>query len=284
MIEKRYFGGWEVDFSNENTLTSFLLTHGTDKKGFNFFKKVQGALEFQINGNRVDKVFQCDEEGRELIAEDVYLPVESWEEHQVFYLMKEKGGMHRLGGEKPEDLILPFHENMKTPFYYLGTIDGTYPSFQWMGLSQLDIVFPLYECSFGVFLDYTNPKHPQIINPDTFTDDWDTGDIPKDITFTETRFNYSNNIKKLTDKVLYDLDDYLICGIPLWYQEPEIPRCPKTGEVMRFVCTINSDESIDASTKENIEIPDDHLNFGDNGHLFVFYHPESKVLHLNVQW
>ncbi|MEA5023433.1 MAG: hypothetical protein VB109_11385 [Desulfitobacterium hafniense] len=82
-MEKKYFGGREVDFEEEARLRSFLLVHGTDKKGFNFFKKVQSALEFQISGNRLHQAFVCSGEGKTLIAENVDLPLASWEEHPV---------------------------------------------------------------------------------------------------------------------------------------------------------------------------------------------------------
>ncbi|BAE85632.1 hypothetical protein [Desulfitobacterium hafniense] len=284
MMEKKYFGGWEVDFEDKTRLRFFLLVHGTDKKGFDFFKKVQSALEFQISGNRLHQAFVCSREGKTRIAENIDLPIAGWEEHPVFYLTKQKKGPHKLGGDKPAGLVLPASEDMRTPFQYLGTIDGSDPHFQWLGVPKLNIVYPLYECNFGIFLDYSDPQQPQILNPETFSDAWYTGEIPKGIQFTEVHFESKDHTERLTAAQFEESDDYLICGVPLWYQMPEVPCCPKTGDVMRFVCTINSDDSIKVVNRENRAIPDDYLIFGDHGNLFVFYHPESKVLHLNAQW
>lgn len=167
-----------------------------------------------------------------------------------FYLTKKKTGPHKLGGDKPAGLVLPSSEDMRTPFQYLGTIDGSDPHFQWLGIPKLDLVYPLYECNFGIFLDYSDPQQPQILNPETFSDDWDTGEIPEGIQFTEVHFESKDHTERLTAAQFEEFDDYLICGVPLWYQMPEVPCCPKTGDVMRFVCTINSDDSIKVVNQE----------------------------------
>jgi len=104
------------------------------------------------------------------------------------------------------------------------------------------------------------------------------------VIFNEQRFSIETQI----DFNNYDSnqESNLICGVPMWYQAPDIPICPKTGEVMQFVCTINSDSSIDLKDKSGIEnLPfGDYLIFGDYGNLFVFFHPDSKVMYLNIQF
>ena len=73
---------------------------------------------------------------KELVDRDFLLPVTDWKEHKLFFLEKSAGGKHVLGGKRPKELVLPAHERMKTPFQYLGSIDGTDPLFSWMEIDK----------------------------------------------------------------------------------------------------------------------------------------------------
>ena len=55
---------------------------------------------------------------------------------------------------------------------------------------------------------------------------------------------------------------------------------------MQFVATINSDSDLGIQNENGVDnLPfGNRLIFGDEGHLYVFYEPESKVLYLNVQF
>jgi hypothetical protein len=56
---------------------------------------------------------------------------------------------------------------------------------------------------------------------------------------------------------------------------------------MKFVCIINSDSWIEIVNKDlsrGLPFSDEYLCFGDHGHLFIFFNPESKVLYANWQW
>lgn len=74
-------------------------------------------------------------------------------------------------------------------------------------------------------------------------------------------------------------------GVPNWIQNPAIPRCPKTGAVMRFVCQLNSTGSVGAR-RHNLDLTNEpestrhyytEMNFWCDGNLFVFLHPESRM-------
>lgn len=71
-----------------------------------------------------------------------------------------------------------------------------------------------------------------------------------------------------------------LCGVPLWLQAPEIPVCPRSGKVMQFVVAIQSDSEhiiVEPTGTKNLPFGN-YLIFGDEGILYVFYQPESKVL------
>jgi hypothetical protein len=282
----KYLTGWEINFNDKEALTNFLQTQGVSASGFEFFKNVQAALELNMLGDVAIKVYKHDAEERKLIAENVELPINNWTDHEIFVLEKSTNGNHKIGGNIPKELIFPTHENLKTPFHYIATIDGNDPNFSWIGLEKLHIIFPLNECNMGIFLDYSNPNKPIILNPDTFNDAWYDPDLDNSLNVEFSEAKYSVN-KEINDDAFIDNDGLLLCGAPLWYQMPEIPICPITKKVMKYICTINSDSEISLllNETENKKLGfADYLCFGDHGHLFVFYCPESKVLHLNAQF
>lgn len=282
----KYLAGWEIDFNTPGELEKILITHGINKKGFEFFKSIQTATEIFIENDSIVKITKHFDSGIENEDKNIKLPVSNWDDREVFLLTKIKNGNHKIGGKCPDELKLPHHNNLTTPFIFIGSIDTSDTKFEWIGLPKLDIIFPIYECNFGVFLDYNDPFQPQILNPETFSDSWFDESIKgiDKVVFEENRF--SVNVELDTEEYEDNEDNNLICGVPLWYQSPEIPTCPKTGEVMRFVCTINSDSSIQIQDKKGIEnLPfADYLIFGDYGNLFVFFHPVSKIMHLKIQF
>lgn len=284
--EKHYFGGWDINFEDQEQLTRFLVTHAVDKRGFKFFNEVQGGISADISNGVIQKIYRHDSFDKELIGENIELSVSTWMEHEVFFLSKHDTGSHKIGGEKPISFEMPTCEKLKTKFQYIGSINGSDKAFRWLGIPELHIAFPIYECNFGIYLDYSDAFKPRVLNPETFSDAWyDTGmDGSAEVVFKETTYKVS---KKFDVEEYTESDNLLLCGVPLWYQEPAIPVCPKTGTLMRYVCTINSDSEIEVVNKEaskGLPFADECLCFGDWGHLFVFYSPESKIMHLNIQF
>jgi hypothetical protein len=55
---------------------------------------------------------------------------------------------------------------------------------------------------------------------------------------------------------------------------------------MRYVCTINSDIEIKINNYESVReyVRNDYLIFGDAGHLYVFFDPETKIAHRDIQF
>ncbi len=71
-------------------------------------------------------------------------------------------------------------------------------------------------------------------------------------------------------------------GMPSFFQTPHIPKCPKSGKTMRFLCQLVGGPKIaraNVVAKEEFYQKDyDKLNFWSDGHLYIFIEPESKVL------
>jgi hypothetical protein len=266
----RYLAGWEFIATDPSYSVPYLMTHGVDEEGFRFFKSIQKAIEIRYRHDKTCDIYtHCEGEESECIYQKIALPIDIWPNHSVFFLKESENGRHRIGGKRPSALRLPHLETMKTPFNYLGTIDGNDPFFDWLSIPEFHIIWPINEYNSGIYLDYSDPMAPKVLNPETFSNAWHDPTIadPPDPDVLERRYE----AKAVTENEL-DLESNatLLCGVPMWLQAPEIPICPKSSEIMRFVCMFNSSEN--------------GFSFGDFGHLYLFYEPRSKIAHLNIQF
>lgn len=285
-VEIRYLAGSEniANYSSQEDIRKVLLTHGINKNGIDFFKKYQSVTKIIIQDNVIKKV-SIESEGDERVTEaDIPLPIQLWEDREPFFLEKSNHGLHSVGGIKPQDFILPIDDTHASPFIYFATIDGRDDCFRWMNVEALHLAYPIYEGVFGVFLDYENPLCPKIISIG-YNVQWPDSTMKgvEKIEYSKQTYEY----KKINTEHDQLNDDNLLCGVPLWYQSPEIPICPKSGNVMRFVATINSDKTIVLANSqgiENIPLGGEYLIFGDHGNMFVFYEPTSKVAHMSFQF
>lgn len=84
-LKTKFFGGWEVYFENKDKTVRFFKTQGVTYRGFEFFKKFSTALEMEINGDIINKIYMHRGEEKKLVNEMVELPIKDWEEHDVFF-------------------------------------------------------------------------------------------------------------------------------------------------------------------------------------------------------
>ena len=286
----KYLAGCEVYFDDPEQTQRFLQTHAVDYAGFEFFKTVNFALEL-IRTEKGSITCLKHSVGRyvEKKADNVRLPDIEWQEHKLFFLIKDRHGRHILGVEKPASLELPRHPKLKTCFQYIGCIDGTDPYFDWLNTPKLDILFPVYECNFGIYLDWSAPNRPVILNPETFDPSWweETMKGHDNVVFESTKYSSTSEVDLKPFEDAATPDHILVCGVPIWIQYPEIPVCPRTNETMKYVCAVNSDSEIKIkpdSQIKNLPFSNEYLCFGDYGKLFVFYHPDSKIMHVSTQF
>ncbi|XEC96694.1 hypothetical protein AB6A23_09240 [Paenibacillus tarimensis] len=103
---ERFLGGWEVDFNDHESSTSFLLTQGVDKGAFDFFCTVQSGLRLTIESNKCRELYtRCltadGEFEEELIQQDSFdLPIGDWVDHAIFFLEKDAEGPLCPGGQR----------------------------------------------------------------------------------------------------------------------------------------------------------------------------------------
>lgn len=193
-----------------------------------------------------------------------------------FYFLEEDHGFHWLGGDVPTDFKLP-ESNGLMPFQYLGYVSHMDKTFAYLPFG-LHLTFPIYlDIYERLYIDYSNPSAPTLINADIVDDATCAyDDIGKEsvVVFEKKFFHPVSG------------GDYSFghTGSPNWFQEPEIPLCPKTGKEMKFVCQLGSSPSLPNTKYTNVKTTEgyeqeyfDKMNFWGDGDLFVFFEPESKV-------
>lgn len=283
-----YIAGSNIDFSDSDDLRAFMYIHRTDEAGFEFYKKNTAGVKLIVEDGIIKEysAHYISYEGDEIEEKkslNVKLPKGDYPIHTLAFLERDIYGTHRIGGNKPNDFVLPIHAVLNNPFIYLGSIDTNDSHFRWMGLPVFHLAFPFHECNFGLFVDYSDLFKPILLNPENLDDAWfrSIGKLPENLEFEEHKFSITT---KPDAHKYFETSEYLSVCIPHWNQLPAIPTCPKTGELMQFVCEIKSDDAIkikDFPTELKI---DNYLIFGDYGNLYVFFHPESKIAHYYMQW
>jgi hypothetical protein len=183
-----------------------------------------------------------------------------------------------LGGKKPEQIILPFLNN-EIYFQYFGKlIKNEFPN----NLLNFDLhlIAPIYDSFDKIYLDYSNEMAPKVIN---------SKDLKISRTFNET--NSNSEIVFTKTPIKFERGGSLRfamgnTGVPSWIQHPEYPKCPISGDKMKFLTAFDlteSREQVPLETK-NFEIEGyskkyfENLNFWISGAIYVFINPKTKVV------
>ena len=273
-IQVIYLLGWEVLLNGDEDCENFISTQITNKKTFEF---ASVGLELVFKDGKLTLVNEYNDGirvERALKKEEIGLQFCDYKENKILNLRETINGPHQLGGEMPVDFHLP-DNNCVVPFQYLGFIDNQDMNFNWLPF-KLHLACPIYLNIGNVFMDYTNPLKPSIINREEVEQadtSYDEDLNPNsEIVFNEMTFSF-------IDDVEFSVTGH--SGIPNWIQYPNIPKCPKSGKRMKFLCQLNGG----VTAKRTNVLPKDEwyrhyyeeLNFWGDGDLFVFFEPTSKV-------
>ena len=82
----------------------------------------------------------------------------------MYEFKKYKGGLHQIGGKKPDDLNYP-QNKFTGNFQYVAFINNKDKLFEWLPFG-LHLICPIYLNIEQLFLDYTDPKNPKITVPE----------------------------------------------------------------------------------------------------------------------
>lgn len=274
-----YFAGDELDVTSHEAMDRFIRTQAIDVESFTFLSKLIPTTEMREVSPDLFDIYEHQRGFAHRVAEGICITNIKWPIRRIFFLNRDPQGRHRLGGLPPQGLILPTSDALETCFQFIGMLDGTDPYFEWLGVPELPLIYPLYEHNEGIFLDWSDLMRPIILNPQTFSDDWmdpeETG--WEEVLFDEVRYSVGG---------LY-AEDAPIGGVPIWLQEPAIPVCPRSDKPMRFVCAIPSNKAVrimQGHEGENLPFADEFLCFADEGTLYIFYQPLTKIMHLQIQF
>lgn len=277
-----YLAGSEVSLNGDEQCEKFILTQAINQETA---LNIWTSTELVFRDDELVQVFSIEEglkKERKLKADEKTFEYLTAEPHPIYIMESAMGSDCYLGGKPPKNFKIPQFD-FNAPFQYLGKISNSCDGVDWLPF-DLHIIAPIYLNFDKLYLDYSDPKKPIVMNIDELknTDSAYDGLTPEtEITYKKTPFKF---------KEATDFDGFIgHTGVPNWIQYPEIPNCPKTGKMMKFVCQITSDTGIETESS-NIapdgEIPEGNfetMNFWGDGDLYIFFEPESKALCLFIQ-
>lgn len=202
------------------------------------------------------------------------------EPHTLLSYVEDPKGFHQLGGELPEGFKMPEH-NCVVPFQYLGFISNEDPTFSWLPF-PLHLIFPLYLNCGPLYLDYSNPSSPVLLNregPEKSDTSFEM-EMNKDseLVYEEKRFGFIKEYIKYSNGYT---------GVPIWVQGADIPVSPVTGKALRFVGQVSDRVKTKRSNvvprNEHYKTYFDKMEFWGSGVLYVFYEPETNIASLLIQ-
>jgi hypothetical protein len=268
-VKRIFLAGWDVELDGGPHCEDFIATQITTEETI---KHLSTGIELVFENEKLVKAFDYGDgkkKTRRLRKEEIGLAFKKFPENHIYQFKEAGRGKHQLGGEAPRGFTMPAC-NSAVPFQYLGYIDNTDSIFRWLPF-KVHLTCPIYLNVMNVFIDYSDPMKPTVINREEVEEaDTSYDELTKDseIVFESTKFNFVEDVEFA----------YIgNAGIPNWIQASDIPRCPKSGERMKFLCQLNGGVAVKRS---NVDDPGDYfgeMNFWGDGDLFVFFQPESKV-------
>lgn len=189
-------------------------------------------------------------------------------------------GWHRLGGEVPSQFIMPV-EAQQIAFQYLGYLRPQTGVLDWLP-NDLHLICPTYTNFERLYLDYSNPLSPKVINS--------TEILQAEVISTALK----PNARLVYETVGFDFVkgtkqsfQYDSAGLPYWAQSREPVYCPISGNLMRFVCQLKGEilvEYLEGLDEPVVDYSDyETMNFWGDGVLYVYFEPSTQVACLFIQ-
>jgi hypothetical protein len=282
MKKHLYLVGSEYDFYNQEQFINFIVSQNTT---IETMKNQYSGMEFVFENDVLTEVIYYEDHAistrdRKLDQKFFGTPCPEIQVNKIYRFIENPFGKHQLCGELPNDFEFPENDAV-VPFQYLGFINNEDSNFAWLPF-KVHLTFPIYLNVGEVFMDYSNPQKPEIININDVN--IETSSYEQDLNresvlvFEAVKGSFTEDIS------FYDESGNGIgwSGIPSFFQTPLIPKCPKSGKPMRFLCQLIGGAKI---ARTNVKAKEeyyqkyyDDLNFWEDGHLYVFIEPDSKVL------
>lgn len=289
-IKESYFSNVFYELEESEEMHRILKQSRIDKQAA---ESLYGAMKVVYKNGVATKIVNIEEgEIEEEEIEDVRFtnkPI-SYRDYPVLkyrVLLASEKGLHQLGGTPPDSFKMPVN-NTSTPYIYLGKLDCLNDELLgWTKLNVAHLVCPIFGDFELIYLDYSNPLQPKLVDNNTrdkIISNFEKLNADNQILFKELKVKASTpSLEKLiNDKVLGNI------GAPEWLQHELIPKCPKSGNYMKFLIQLNSTNlvELESSDVDKDEKYIEHLesfDFWGGGTLIVFYEPESKIMAYYIQ-
>lgn len=276
MKQEIYLKDWhKIPFNGNQEYEKFVKTQITDKEtlenSFNGYKLI-------FENGKLIKIFDYEDgeyTEKELSENEIGLKLPKYGLNKFYKIVEDELGFHQLGGEVPEGFQIPENDCI-VPFQYLGYFDNKDKNFDWIKF-RLHLICPIFLNIGMVYIDYTNPNKPVIIN----RKEVEKADTAYDDDLNKSSEIVFNSIKFSVTEAKTDTSSIGYCGIPEWIQHPQIPLCPKSNKIMKFVCQLEGGVTANRTNvnpkRESWRDFYEVLNFWCGGKLFVFLEPDTKV-------
>jgi len=277
--QRLYLSGWEVNFDGSEDCMNFIKTQASSKEDA---MTQYSALELIFQKGKLAEIVEY-EEGEEMgerelkPGEDKFKYIEV-PPNEIYQLEIGEGGYSYLGGEIPMGVTTPKFDFV-APIQYLGMLSPEDKAFDWLPY-DLHLICPIYLNIGNFYVDYSNSRMPNVFDIDALkaTDN----SYEKELKFDSEIVFEKTPIHTPIAKEPYGKMG--LAGAPHWIQYPDIPKCPKSGKLMKFVCQLSSEHHDLPVARTNVKARDDfyqryfeHLNFWADGDLFIFFEPESQI-------
>lgn len=202
------------------------------------------------------------------------------EPHKYFEFYLDENGINTIGGEPTRGFIIP-ENKCPNSFQQVAFINHQDEAFSWLPF-DVNIVCPIYLGFDKIWLDYSNPLKPSIINIDEVNDAYSDGILKPN---TQIKFESKNFSTRRSSVELYGLG---LSGAPNSAQSECAPRCLKTNNVMRLIGQFNSSNEVKVTEYvledgfENYKEYYEQMAFSVDCSLFAFFEPKSKLMYLTI--
>ena len=296
-IDYQYIFGFDLIHTSKDAFENFINVQGISKEEFEV--AISGdctCLQLKYENGWLAEVRQIDESNNTPRLNQE--PIGAYEYFQnqqnpINYLVPSKKPTNSYLGEgNQEKFKAPITDAIDLPFQIVGKLSRKDEVFNWLPMEDLYLTYPLYSGIGGyLFLDYSDPLNP-VYCPSDLLIDYVFGKIDrKGVHKFDQTFLSVKSICEIEERIdlSFEYWHYGMTGVPAWIQHPELPKCPKSGRFMKFVCKIDSREEIkvrDTNLKPTFDFwgeYSNYLRFWGSGSLYVFIEPESKIVGYLIQ-
>lgn len=159
-----FLAGWEAEFNGDEQCQKFLETQIIDKETAN---TIWSSIDLVFKNGKLTKAYNIEEGNkteRKLKTSEIGLEFQKLKVNQIFNLNQVTNSESYLGGEIPKEFNIPEFE-FNAPFQYLGKFSKSEEAFNWLPF-DLHIAAPIYLNFDKLFIDYSDPLNPKILNID----------------------------------------------------------------------------------------------------------------------